>query len=1338
MGKGIFFHLLFILILIGTPSLFANDQSSYIFHHLNTKDGLSNSSVRTILKDSFGFLWIGTESGLNRYDGYNFKIFKLYSQDNNKEEITDIYDLQEDGFGNIWISCGYTYMVYNREKNKFSSAIPKLIEEFGIEVDRTYKVYVDKNKGLWVLSGRVVYYYDTKNKVLKKNLLNFQFDEFLSSKLSDDGENLYAICKTGCVWQINSRTGEQKLLTINGGLKEEDVKLYTGLYVDNGKGIWLFSRFTGKVLFKKKQDLEWKVMQFDSKVETSGNGVLEIIDDEKGNVWIGTDHAGVFIYNKASGEYINQVSIPAEKSSIASNNVECIYRDNNGVIWLGHNKYGISFSHESFQKFRNVEYSGCNDVSSIYEGKKNIVWLGTDGNGLFKISNDDEGVFEKLATKNDVIVDLLERRHGCLWIATYLNGLYCYRDGRFNHYTIENSKLLSNDIWCLAEDRYSALWIGSLNGGIQYLPAGETNLDSLIFVSEELNNALDMYYDGGDNLYVGTVNGLGKIDITNRNHSVIISNRKGTQLFKDRMVNNVYQDSQNRLWLGHRKGVTVWDINKDTLYYIDKKNGLCDNIVQGIVEDNHKNLWVPTSNGLSVINTERDTFGDIHFFIRSYSTKDGLSTNYFNNRALCKRENGDILVGNNAGFTVINPNKLSNKGESNAKVFFTSLSVGNNEIQVDSVYNDRIILENAIELTDELTFSYKDKLIAIQFSTGDLLNADKNKYAYWLQGFSNEWVEINENKIIFSSLKPGAYKLIIKACNSSGVWSKSNTSLDINVNPPFYLSVIGKVFFIVILLLLLIIIFYRNRKRNYLKLEQERRYLKQEQEKSLGEMKLRFFTNVSHDLRTPLTLITTPLQSILNENLDENLRKKLNTVYKNAEHLFTLINSLLDFRKLDVGGEVLHLQLGDFINFVKDICISFSAHANDRNMKFSFEFEIESLFMQFDPVKVHKIIANLLSNAFKYTPNGGSVSVDVSIEGGNVNVQVSDTGPGINSEEKKHVFERFYQASQKQDKTGSGIGLHIVNEYVLMHHGDISISDNLPHGCIFTVTLPIQEWSENEDLFDDDDDDDSLNKDEVKEISSKPGLLFVDDNTDLCEFMADSLSDDYSVLIAHNGKEALEKLDKYDINIVVSDVMMPIMDGSDLCKQIKTNIQWSHIPVILLTARTAEEFKIEGFELGADDYITKPFNFNILKLRIQKWLEWTEKCHISFSQKVDISPSEITITSLDEQLIEKAVKIVEEHINDTEFTVEVLGAKVGLSRSHLYKKLMSVTGKGPAEFIRIIRLKRGRQLLEQSQMQISEIAYEVGFNSPKRFAINFKNEFGITPSEYQKSQKDKE
>ncbi|MDM8160001.1 two-component regulator propeller domain-containing protein [Labilibaculum sp. K2S] len=1327
------------IILAYTISLNVVGQPSYIFHHLNTNDGLSNSNVMSILKDSYGFLWVGTGYGLNRYDGYGFKVYLKNKDISNSLSDNEILDLQEDGLGNIWIKTKFNYMVYDRKKDCFINDIGDFLKNFGIEVDRNYLVHVDKNEDLWVLSNQKVFFYDTHKNELNVFAMKVQVDEVITSDFSDDGESLYGNCNNGIIWQINKRTGNQEVLEVNNAFGSGDSDYFNKIFVDDHRGIWLFSRKNDQMLYRKSEQSDWKILKLHSSVETRSNGVLRLMDDGNGRIWVGTDHKGVFIYDQVNNQMTNLLSEDKTSFSIASNNVGCLYKDKSGIIWLGHNKKGISFYHDSFRKFYNVEYAECEDVSVVLEDRMGNVWLGTDGKGLYVSRNVSESSVEKLPIENSSIVSLLEDKNGRIWVGTYLSGLYCIEGDKIKHYTNANSKLASDDIWCLKEDRYGAIWIASLNGGIQCLKVDNDSFDSLILVSEEIKYPLDMFYDGGDKLYVGTVNGMYIIDITNGDQELHQQNRRGTQQLKEIVINNVYIDRLGNIWLGNSQGLTIWDMKNDSLHYLNKESGLCDNIIRGIVEDDQNKIWVTTSNGLSVLSTERDAYGELKISNRNYSTKDGISTNYFNNHAICKLSNGDILLGETQGYTIINPNKLAETYLANTKVFLTGLSVGNNNIMVDSLYNGRRILNKSIELTDTVTFSYKDMLLSFHFTTGDLINADKVKYEYKLEGFSSQWIDTHENRIVFSSLNPGEYKLFIKACNSNGVWSNQVTTLNINVTPPFYLSWIGKTLSIIVLLTLISYIFYRNRKRNNLKFEYKQMLMKQEQEKILNDMKLRFFTNVSHDLRTPLTLITTPLQTILNEELDAGLRKKLQVIYKNAEQLFSLINSLLDFRKLDVGGEVLNLQLGDFVNFVRDVCIPFNSHAVDRNIQFSFSNEIENLTMQFDPVKVHKIMLNILSNAFKYTPDGGEISVGIYQEDDNVCIRVSDSGSGISDAEKKHVFERFYQTSQKQEKTGSGIGLHIVSEYVRLHDGIITISDNQLQGSVFTIQLPIQKIDcDNELNILEDISDDAIDKMEIQQSPIKPSLLFVDDNKDLCEIMADSLQVEYNVLIAYNGAEALEKLENNDIKIVVSDVMMPVMNGTELCNRIKTNIQWSHIPVILLTARTTEEYKIEGFELGADDYITKPFNFDILKLRISKWLEWTERCHVSFSQKVDVSPSEITITSLDEQLIEKAIKVVEEHINDTEFSVEALGSDVGLSRSHLYKKLMSITGKGPAEFIRTIRLKRGRQLLEKSQLQISEIAYEVGFNSPKRFAINFKCEFGVTPSEYQRSYKEKE
>jgi len=1306
----------------------ATGQTPYIFHHLTTEDGLSNANVSAILKDSYGFLWIGTESGLNRYDGYEFKVYTAKPSLHNAMVFGNIRDLKEDGLGNIWISST-TYMVYNPDKDNFSTDVPAILMKLGIAVGDHYLVHVDKEKDLWVLEGQKVYYYDTHKRNLSIFDTEFDSDADLPVDLDDNGQSLFGILPSGSLWQIDKRAGKQTFHQT----KEINLEGINKIYVDSRSGVWLYSWIKDELFYQKNFSSDWKILSIAAS-ETESDRVLNVMDDENGRILIGTDHNGLFIYDRANDTFTNLLEDPRTNSSIASNNIRSVYRDDQGIIWVGHNKKGISYYHSSFNTVINVLSPECRDVSVVLEDRQGKVWLGTDGNGLFVKDNAKGGNIRKLPLGNIPIVSLVEDQKGRIWVGTYLHGLFCYENGEFRHFTKENSKLASNDIWNLVEDRYGNLWIGTLGGGIQRLGKKEKDMDALVSVCGKVTHPLDMHYDGGDKLYIGTVYGMYVLDITTSNHVTYFGNEGGTQQFKEMSIYSIYKDKSGNIWLGHPTGLTLWDLKRDTLYFLDKESGLTDNIVRGIVEDDLGNVWVTTSNGLSVLTVSGDSQGTLNITSKNFSTRNGFKDNYFNNHSLCKLRNGDIILGGIEGYTVVNTNKIAEENRPPAKVIFTELSVEANNIQVDSLYRGRILLKRPMVQTDSLTFHYDDRLISLQFTTGELLAADRVKYAYKLDGFNSQWVTTQENKVLFSTLPPGDYQFIIKASNSDGIWNEEASILHITVTPPFYLSNWALVLYGVLVVCSILYSLYYTRKRQNIKLEQQRLQLELEKETHLNEMKLRFFTNISHDLRTPLTLITTPLQTILSENLQEGLRKKLLVINKNAEQLFLLINSLLDFRKLDAGAESVHLKSGDFVGFIREVCVPFQVYALDRHMEFSFHSEIERLYMQFDTDKVRKIVLNLLSNAFKFTPEKGEIKVHVYQEKGNVCINVSDSGQGISDKDKKHIFEQFYQASHSSEKTGSGIGLHIVSEYARMQQGSIEIADNSPKGSIFTFKLPIVEAVLGEEVDSKEESADDILQEEEEQIqSANPVLLFVDDNKELCEFMADILSDEYRVFIANNGCEAIKQLEKQDVDVVVSDVMMPEMDGIELCKSIKTNINWSHIPVILLTARTAEENKIQGLEIGADDYLTKPFNFNLLKLRIHKFLEWTKKCHVSFSQKMDISPSEITITPLDEQLIAKAIKIVEEHISDSEFSVEDLGSSVGLSRSHLYKKLMNITGRGPAEFIRTIRLKRSRQLLEQSQLQIAEIAYAVGFNSPKRFTVNFKNEYGQSPSEYLRS-----
>lgn len=1311
--------LFLIITLIGVNSICISGESSYTFYHLSTEDGLSNNSVKAILRDSHGFLWIGTEFGLNRYDGYGFKTILANRGAVNQLPANDVNGLFEDGLGNIWVNLGYTYVVYNKEKDNFITDINIILDKLSIKTKGNRKIYVDKNKKLFVVTPDEIFFYDIPAK--KLNVYKSPKFNFSNIEVSDDLGNLYIVDSKDFCWQMEKKSGKLNKIALPTASDFNYGNKRTKIFADSGGGLWLYCGKDEYVYFRQTYSSQWQKIYLSSSIK-SQNSVFSIVEGRNGQIWIATDHKGLFLYDKSTSLLKNITSNSLSPTSIASNYVASILVDNAGTLWVGYVKNGISFFNESFQNFINVQNDQCRNISRIVELRNGNILLGTDGDGVY-VTNYKTNDVNKLPILNTAITALIEDKNGKVWIGTYQQGLYCFYHNKLKHFTTTNSNLSSDNIWGIVEDKYENLWIGTLGGKIhKYNINDNTNYFETPF--KDTKSVSGMFYDGDKTIYAATGYGLTIIDIEKNTNQGFLGNKKGNQQLNQLQISIVYKDSRNLLWIGTNAGLSIWDLKKDSLSYFDISDGLSGNIIRGIVEDNLHKIWVTTNKGLSVIMMDNNNRISN---CRNFSIRDGIKSDYFNNNAICKLKNGHILAGTTDGYTVINPLKVAVRKEPLSRVYFTKLIIANTVINVDSVYNGHVILNKSIELLSELNLKYNDRLVTLEFTTVDLINANKVKYRYKIDGLNNQWVTTKRNEIVITSLPAGKYRLLVEACNSDGIWNNEAKVLLINVAPPIYYSSWAIMLYILVALAIVMFLIHRGQRRQRVKLEQQ-----------INEMKLKFFTNVSHDLRTPLTLIITPLQTLLKDTTDDSLKKKLEVMFKNAQQLLSLINSLLDFRKLDVGAEVLHLKPGNIVDLVREIYSSFAVYATERQINFILNNSHENLWVEYDQDKIQKSIVNLLSNAFKYTPNGGIIKLDLYTHETDVCVSVSDTGIGISDEDKKMVFNRFYQTSNNLRKTGSGIGLHIVSEYIKLHNGSIEITDNKPSGCVFTLRFPLIEttavsinpMNDNVEEYQD------AQHEEV--FPQKPVLLFVDDNQDLCEFIHDNLNNEYSVLIANDGQEALVLLKQNDVNIVVSDIMMPVMDGIELCKQIKTNIEWSHIPVILLTAKTADEHQIEGLEIGADDYVTKPFNLDILKLRILKFFEWSLKSHKTFSQKLEVKPSEITITTLDEKLIEKAINIVEKHISDTEFSVEMLGEALGSSRGHLYRKLMAITGKGPLEFIRTIRLKRGRQLLEKSQLPISEIAYQVGFNSPKRFTKQFREEFGMSPSEYVRALKHNE
>ena len=679
---------------------------------------------------------------------------------------------------------------------------------------------------------------------------------------------------------------------------------------------------------------------------------------------------------------------------------------------------------------------------------------------------------------------------------------------------------------------------------------------------------------------------------------------------------------------------------------------------------------------------------------------------------------------------------------------FTGLSLFDEAVKVGQSYGGRVLIKKELNDVENVEFDYKQNIFSVSFASDNYNLPEKTQYMYKLEGFNNDWLTlpVGVHNVTFTNLAPGKYVLRVKAINSDGYVGIKEATLGIVVNPPFWMSWWAYLLYAAGLVVVLFLARYRMLKR-----EREKFHLQQienevAKNEEINNMKFRFFTNVSHELRTPLTLIISPLEGMLKETTDELQSTRLQLMYRNAQRLLHLVNQLLDFRKGEMSTHQLSLSEGDIISYVHSVCNSFLLMADKKHIQFSFFSGIDTFSMAFDADKVGKIVMNLLSNAFKFTPEGGRVTVMIDHVTGTpdtLEIKIADTGIGISDVDKEHIFDRFYQADHKgvEETTGNGIGLSLVRDFVTLHEGEVKVFDNIGTGSVFVIQFPVKHVETQVQLPEETgmsvgDEEDREMKEEVREETGRkdfPLLLVVDDNEDFRIFMRYSLELQYRVKLAVNGNEAWEMMQEELPDLVISDVMMPQMDGNELCRLIKQDKRIAHIPVILLTARQNTEAKLEGLQTGADDYVTKPFNMTILVLRIRKLIELS-RYHRVTQGMIDPAPSEIVITSLDEKLIEKAIKYVEDNMSRTELSVEELSRELGMSRVHLYKKLLQITGKTPIEFIRVIRLKRAAQLLRESQLHVSEVAFEVGFNNPKYFSRYFKDEFGVLPSVYQEKE----
>ncbi|MVT08572.1 hybrid sensor histidine kinase/response regulator transcription factor [Chitinophaga tropicalis] len=1345
-----------LLLLYCLPALLKaqSSQPQYQLTRVDISQGLSANQVNCILKDSRGFMWFGTMSGLNRYDGYNFRIFRQDLRDSSTLSDNFITKLMEGPDGLIWITHHNGQNIYNPEKGNFYRHPGPVLQQYGVPADSIGNILKDKQGRFWFIVPRQgAYAYLPSNKkqfrICHTTDKESPADNNISTMAEDPAGNHWLLHGNGLLEKMD---GHSLKITyryqLPGATADTSLQNYEML-ADRDGDLWIFntSNVQGVYCYKPSTSSLVHYDQNSTPLRLNNNIVRGVVQDNQGRIWIGTDHGGINIIDKKQSSINYLLNNSEDPKSLSQNSINALYCDNTGIIWIGTYKKGFCYYHENIVKFPLYQHLPFaknslpyDDVNRFAEDANGNLWIGTNGGGLIYFDRTKNTYKQYLhdphnpnSPSGNVVVSLWIDHAQKLWIGTYYGGLDCFDGRQFTHYRHDpaySQSLSDNSVWEIFEDSRQRLWVGTLSGGLNQLDRSTGKFQR--YVPGAPNSVVSKYIsaileDKQGNVWVGTSDG---VDIISNQGKFTHYGESG---ISNRNVVCMFEDSRGLIWVGTREGLNLYDPRTRKFRIFRREDGLADNTVLNILEDNSHTLWFSTTNGLSNL-----TIRNGKYLFRNYDESDGLQGREFNENAALKTRKGELIFGGGNGFNLFYPHTIAGNNTV-PPIVLTDFQIFNQSILPGQNVNGRVLLEQSITQTRHITLKYRENVFSIDFSALNYFHPEKNQYAYMLEGFNNEWLTTDgsQRKATYTNLDPGQYTFRLKASNNDGIWTPEPLELHITILPPFWRTPLA--FFIYVLLIIGALILARKitleRERLRSRIEQERQEAQRMHE--LDALKIRFFTNISHEFRTPLSLIITPLEKILRKGTENNIQQQLVLVQRNARRLLNLVNQLLDFRKMEVQEIRLYTAEGDLVSYIRELTFSFSDLSEKKQIHLDFHSNISELTMLYDPDKIEKIIFNLLSNAFKFTPEQGNISVDLQLlEGGQLAIMVKDTGIGIPAEQQEKIFERFFQHDIPGSlvNQGSGIGLSITREFVKLHGGSISVDSSPGMGSCFTIILPVKGVITKPQITD------TIKTSVMAALPApespaayngkKPVLLLIEDSEDFRFYLKDNLSAHFHIVDAPNGRIGWDILQQTMPNLVVSDVNMPEMDGLELCRRIRQQPKTAHLPVILLTARASEEDQLEALDNGATDYITKPFNYEVLLSRIRNIISQQDSLKKTFRQHIEAHPEEIAISSQDEQFIQSALQIVEKNISNPDFSVEELSRELHMSRVSAYKKLLSLTGKTPIEFIRSIRLKRAAQLLGKSQLTVAEVAYEVGFNNPKYFAKYFKLEYGVLPSAY--------
>ena len=1297
----------------------------YYFKNLSVQNGLSQNTVNTILQDKQGFMWFGTKDGLNRYDGLSFRKFKHDDRSQRSIGNNFITALYEDEKGSIWVGTDVGLYIYYPEKDSFEHFTKQSVENTRIE--HTVTAISGDNQGcVWmaVESQGLFCYNLEKGELQNYTLQNFSF-------LTTNVET-FAFDNSGTLW----------IGCYGDGLfysKDRLKTLHPYLSPVNNKEIYANDVVT--CIVKGAYNCLY--------ISSLKGGVKELnltsnkLHDLLFELWIGAE-SGLYIYNLRLGKYVHLRSSINDPYSLSDNAIYSLCKDREGGIWIGSYFGGINYYPRFYTNFEKYYPKGTENglhgkrVREFCQDNQGILWIGTEDGGLNRF-NPKTKTFSFFTPSN-----AFTNVHGLclvddnLWVGTFSKGVKVVdtRTGaivKTYQKTDSPRSLIDNSVFSICRTTTGDIYLGTLFGLLRYNRQSD-DFDRI----PELNGRFvyDIKEDSGGNLWLATyANGAYCYNVSEKKWKNYLHNENNPKSLPYDKVVSIFEDSHRQVWLTTQGGgFCLFHPETETFTSYNLADGLPNDVVYQIVEDKDGLFWLTTNNGLVCF---QPTTGAM----KVYTTSNGLLGDQFNYRSSLETEDGTIYLGSIDGFIAFNPKTFS-ENRSLPSIVITDFLLFGKEVYVGEPGSP---LKKSITFSDELILQSNQNSFSFRVTALDFQAPRMSKIMYKLDGFDADWLTIGESPIVtYSNLRYGNYTFKVKVSNSDGVWNENGISLKVHILPPFYLSVWA--YFVYALLIigcsLYVIIYFKRRSNNKHRRQMEK--FEQEKEREVYHAKIDFFTNVAHEIRTPLTLIKGPLENIiLKKQVDAETREDLNVMKQNTERLLNLTNQLLDFRKTESQGFRLNFAKCNITEVLKETHIRFTSLAKQKGLEFTLQVPEKDFYAHVNQEAFTKIISNLLNNGMKYAESYVHVMLEIpETDDDNLfRIRTVNDGVIIPDEMKEEIFKPFVRFNEQEDgkvTTGTGIGLALSRSLAELHLGTLAMEAG-EESNIFCLTLPVVQDTTITLTPEAEVEIDRVNEIPAEQAGKKdnrPTVLVVEDNPDMLTFVVRQLSRDYTVLTATNGAEALQVLDGNYVNLVISDVVMPVMDGFELCKTIKSDLNYSHIPVILLTARTNIQSKIEGMELGADAYIEKPFSVEYLQACASNLIQNREKLRQAFAESPFIAANTMALTKADEEFIKRLNEVIQINYANPEFSMDDMADNLNMSRSNFYRKIKGVLDLSPNEFLRLERLKKAAQLLKEGENRVNEICYMVGFNSPSYFAKCFQKQFGVLPKDFVNSKEE--